>query len=129
MPCEKTFGFTWQMTEAQREEARIYYSGLLERAWSRAVWLAALPGEPEGIETAPAALLVLDEAVGACRLGFLAQDRLLTLLSSRPSGLEVVLTGREPSEALCAAADYITEMVMRRHPYERGIAARPGIEY
>ena len=26
-------------------------------------------------------------------------------------------------------ADYITEMTLRRHPYDRGIMARKGIEY
>ncbi len=43
--------------------------------------------------------------------------------------LEVILTGRGPSEALLNAADYVTEMTLRRHPYERGIGAREGIEY
>ena len=43
--------------------------------------------------------------------------------------LEVILTGRNPSKELLAAADYVTEMVMRAHPYTRGIPARKGIEY
>ncbi len=36
---------------------------------------------------------------------------------------------RSERDALQEQADYITEMVMRRHPYERGIGAREGIEY
>ena len=27
------------------------------------------------------------------------------------------------------AADYLTEMCCRRHPYQKGIAARKGVEY
>ena len=43
--------------------------------------------------------------------------------------LEVVLTGREPSEALYAAADYVTRMQKLRHPFDVGVPARPGIEF
>ena len=53
----------------------------------------------------------------------------MELIGSKPEKLEVILTGRNPSETLLAAADYVTEMVMRAHPYTRGIPARKGIEY
>ena len=46
-----------------------------------------------------------------------------------PDTLEVVLTGRNPDEALLALADYVTEMKLRKHPYERGITARRMIEW
>ena len=36
IPCKKTFGFTWQMTREEREEAALYYSGLFETAVSLA---------------------------------------------------------------------------------------------
>ena len=45
------------------------------------------------------------------------------------SALEVVLTGRNPSQHLLDAADYVTEMRKRKHPFERGIAARRGVEF
>ena len=47
----------------------------------------------------------------------------------KPAKLEVVLTGRNPSQALLDAADYVTEMKKIKHPYECGVAARKGIEY
>ena len=50
-------------------------------------------------------------------------------LRSKPAELEVVLTGRNPSPALMELADYITEMRKLRHPYDRGVAARRGIEF
>ena len=77
----------------------------------------------------PYDMLVLDEAIGACNLGFVDESGLIKALKEKPASLEVILTGRCPSEALQEQADYITEMVMRRHPYERGIGAREGIEY
>ena len=70
-----------------------------------------------------------EEAVGACSLGFIKEERLLELIGCKPEKLEVILTGRNPSKELLAAADYVTEMVMRAHPYTRGIPARKGIEY
>lgn len=45
------------------------------------------------------------------------------------SETELILTGREPDESFLEAADYITEMKQQRHPYERGIPARKGIEW
>ena len=62
-------------------------------------------------------------------MSLIPEERLLDFLNRRPEGLEVCLTGREPSEALQKRADYITEMVKRRHPFDQGIAARKGIEY
>ncbi len=43
--------------------------------------------------------------------------------------IELVLTGRDPDESFLEVADYITEMRMERHPYEKGIPARKGIEW
>ena len=41
----------------------------------------------------------------------------------------MVLTGRDPSEAIQERADYISQIQAVRHPYEQGIGAREGIEY
>ena len=109
IPCRKSFGFTWNMTEKERQEAGAYYEALLEEAWELA--------------------LVLDEALGACSAGMIREERLLKLLDEKPEGLEVVLTGRSPSEELLARGDYVTRMEAVRHPYEKGIGARAGVEY
>lgn len=75
------------------------------------------------------ALLVLDEIMAAVTSGFVANERLLAALDHRPDGLEVVLTGRGPSEELLSRADYVTEMRAVKHPYENGVGARKGVEY
>ena len=74
-------------------------------------------------------LLVLDEALDAVDTGMLPEARLLDFLKNRPEGLEVVLTGRDPSEALFEQADYVTRMVKVKHPYDSGVQARRGIEF
>ena len=67
--------------------------------------------------------------MAACNYGMVREDDVAEFLEKRPGRLEVVLTGREPSVRLMELADYISEICMRKHPFEKGIAAREGIEY
>ena len=50
-------------------------------------------------------------------------------LSSRPNGVEVVLTGRTLPRKLYGIAGYVTEMRAIKHPFRDGQGARRGIEY
>ena len=71
----------------------------------------------------------LDEICAAYRAEMINRKRLLAFLEQRPQNLEVVLTGRDPAEELLAYADYVSEVRKIKHPFERGITAREGIEY
>ena len=73
-------------------------------------------------------MVVLDEAVGTCGAGFLELKKLYDFLDHKPEKLEVVLTGRNPADGLIARADYVSEIKKIKHPYDRGICARKGIE-
>ncbi len=75
-----------------------------------------------------ARLLVLDEICAAISCGFLDEKTVVKFLETKPATLEVVLTGRGPSEALQARGLHY-RMKMQRHPFEKGIAAREGIEF
>ena len=107
-------GFYRSMTPEQRAKAREDYTALF-----RQVTAAAREAE----------LLILDEIVSACNRGVVPETLVTDFLRNKPSALEVVLTGRDPSPALSELADYITEMRKLRHPYDRGVAARKGIEF
>jgi cob(I)alamin adenosyltransferase len=74
-------------------------------------------------------LLVLDEVIGAINGGWIDLKEFLEFLDKKPEGLEVVLTGRDAPVELVKRADYVTEMLKIKHPYERGIKARRGIEF
>jgi len=74
-------------------------------------------------------LLVLDEAIDAYQLGVLDSALFEGLLDNKPEALELVVTGHRPSAELIERADYATEMVKRKHPYDRGVSARRGIEF
>ena len=41
----------------------------------------------------------------------------------------MILTGQGPSEALIERADYVSELKKIKHPFDRKILARRGIEY
>ncbi len=73
--------------------------------------------------------LVLDEAVSACNHGVIPEDEITVYLKQWSIAREIILTGRNPSAALLACADYVTEMVKHRHPFDSGIPARHGVEF
>jgi cob(I)alamin adenosyltransferase len=73
-------------------------------------------------------LVVLDEVLDALNAGLLDEAAFRSLVEGRPAGQEMVITGRNPPAWLMEQADYITEMKKLKHPFDRGIAARTGIE-
>ena len=107
-------GFYRAMNDQQRQQARQDYTALFRQVTDAAK---------------DAGLLILDEIVSACNRGVVPEGLVVDFLQNKPSALEVVLTGRDPSPALVELADYITEMRKLRHPYDRGVAARKGVEY
>lgn len=115
IPCRRTFGFVSGMDAETKQEAAAYYTRQLQDALLRAA-----DGHYD--------MLVLDEIMAACRTGMVPEQKLIDFLDHRPDRLEVVLTGREPSEQIKQRADYISGIRMEKHPYTKGLAARMGIE-
>lgn len=73
-------------------------------------------------------LLIMDEIIATTNLDLVSVDEVVEFLKNKPKGLEVVLTGRGPNEKLIEFADYISEIKAVKHPYEKGIYSRMGIE-
>jgi len=73
-------------------------------------------------------LLILDEIIASTNLSLVPLAELITFLKNKPTGLEVVLTGRNPDEKLVELADYVSEIKAIKHPYSKGINSRIGIE-
>lgn len=74
-------------------------------------------------------VIVLDEMNVVLDLGMLSCTEVMSFLRQRPTHVEVILTGRKAPDEVIAGADLVTEMRCVKHPYEKGIAARKGIEY
>jgi cob(I)alamin adenosyltransferase len=72
--------------------------------------------------------LVLDEALVALSLGLVAREDIESLIDACVGRIELVLTGRAAPRWLEGRADYLTEMRALRHPHDRGVAARRGVE-
>ncbi|PJB77327.1 MAG: cob(I)yrinic acid a,c-diamide adenosyltransferase, partial [Acidobacteria bacterium CG_4_9_14_3_um_filter_49_7] len=73
-------------------------------------------------------ICILDEVNIAIHMGLLDVESVVELVKSRPTDVEMVLTGRYAPQEILDLADLITEMKEIRHPYQKGIPAREGIE-
>lgn len=113
IPCKQSFGFFWNMTDEEKKKAREVYSDLLK----------------EVIEKSKKAdMLVLDEIIATYNNNLIDREYLLDFLRNKPESLEVVMTGRNPADELVKLADYISEIKKIKHPFDKGIDSRIGIE-
>lgn len=81
-------------------------------------------------------LVILDEIFPAISLGLLDQNCLLSFSKEYSKNHELILTGRIDDlnngisfEDFFEIADYISEINCIKHPYEKGVVARKGIEF
>jgi cob(I)alamin adenosyltransferase len=89
----------------------------------------------KGIESARKAviserydLVILDEANVAAHYGLILVRDLLDLIEGKPTGVELVITGRYADKKVMDAADLVTEMREIKHYGKQGVKARRGIE-
>lgn len=74
-------------------------------------------------------MIIVDEINYCLYRELLDLDQVLDLVDSRPEKVELVFTGRHAHEELIKRADLVTEMKKIKHPFEKGIRARVGIEF
>ncbi|MEO0260967.1 MAG: cob(I)yrinic acid a,c-diamide adenosyltransferase, partial [candidate division WOR-3 bacterium] len=74
-------------------------------------------------------IIILDEINISVRDGFLKEEEILSLLDKKPYGIELILTGRGATEKMIEKADLVSEVKKIKHPYDKGIFARKGIEF
>ncbi|MEK6698675.1 MAG: cob(I)yrinic acid a,c-diamide adenosyltransferase [Nitrospirota bacterium] len=74
-------------------------------------------------------VLILDEINNAVKLGLVDIEDVLNLVRSKQPKLHVVLTGRDAHPDLIALADLVSEISDVKHPFERGVPARKGIDF
>jgi cob(I)alamin adenosyltransferase len=107
-------GFTWDSTDMDRTEA------IAREAWSAARSLIRA-GEHE--------LVVLDEITYPMNWGWIDVPDVIETIRDRPPHVNVVATGRDAPEDLCAVADTVTEMASAKHAFDAGVGAMRGIEF
>ncbi|MDA8104363.1 MAG: cob(I)yrinic acid a,c-diamide adenosyltransferase [Nitrospiraceae bacterium] len=74
-------------------------------------------------------LIVLDEFICLISEAVLSEDEAVEFLGNKPSQLELILTGYGATEKIIALADYVTFMKNIKHPYDKKLHARRGIEF
>lgn len=116
MPTIKDFGFFMNMSEAEKEEAKAVYMGQIEKV-------------VDMVTKQSYQMLFIDEIMAAYNFGLVDREYFIQFLRTKPEHLEVVLTGRDPAPELVELADYVSEIQKVKHPYDRNIHARKGIEY
>jgi cob(I)alamin adenosyltransferase len=107
--------FTWEMNEAELAELKTE----IRKGFEYVLKL---------VKENAYDVLILDEINHIINQKFVTKEEILDLLDSKPETMELVLTGRNAPDWLMERADLVTEMKCIKHPFDKGIAARVGIE-
>lgn len=113
---EKERGFTWTLTEEEKKELQVEIQ-------------IALKFAKKVMDTEECDILILDEVLGAVSEGLVESSQICQLIDECSDQVELVLTGREVPDDIAAKADYISRIEAVKHPINKGIMARKGIEY
>lgn len=113
---DKSFPFYSQMTPEQKEEQTYIHDQILDTIL-------------QSVKEGGFDMVILDEITYPYSWKLLDCEKFQDFLKLARGKVEIVFTGRDPDAVFIESADYITEMKCIRHPYEKGIPAREGIEY
>ena len=73
-------------------------------------------------------MVVLDEINVVLDKGFIPIKDVIDLIENH-GNVELIFTGRDAPQELIERADYVSHIKNIRHPWQKGIKARKGIEY
>ena len=74
-------------------------------------------------------IIILDEVNYAVNLNLVKIEEILSLIKSKPDNIDVILTGNYAKRELIEIADLVTEMKEIKHPFQKGIKAKKGIDF
>ncbi len=83
----------------------------------------------EKIQSGKYDIVILDEVNYAVNLNLISLDDVLNLIKSKPENVDLVLTGNYAKEEVIEIADLVTEMKEIKHPFQKGIKAKEGIDF
>ena len=109
--CEK---FVFDMTAEEKAEVSEFYVKMLGKLF-------------EDIEQYD--MIILDEAGTAVEGGIITEKELIEKIRMHKNDTEIVITGGRVSQELTDVCDYVTHMQKIKHPFDKGVAARKGVEF
>jgi cob(I)alamin adenosyltransferase len=74
-------------------------------------------------------LVILDEINVACHFGLIKVSDVVDLISSKAPHTELILTGRKAPYEVIEKADLVSNIENIKHPFDRGVKARKGVEF
>jgi len=83
----------------------------------------------EGMQSGNYDIVIFDELNMALYYELLDLKEVIQKIKGKPDNIEVVITGRRATEEIIEIANLVTEMKEVKHPYQKGVEARRGIEY
>lgn len=113
--CPLELKFTFDMDDKEKAQAAKIFKGIFDNAVTTAL-------------TEKYDMVVLDEVFEAINAHMLSESEVYEFITNAPSSMEIVMTGHNPPQKFMDCADYITEFKKIKHPYDRGITGRIGID-
>lgn len=114
--CPLELKFTFDMDDKEKAQAAKIFKGIFDNAVTTAL-------------TEKYDMVVLDEVFEAINAHMLSESEVYEFITNAPSSMEIVMTGHNPPQKFMDCADYITEFKKIKHPHDRGITGRIGIEF
>ncbi len=74
-------------------------------------------------------VVLIDEIGSGIKWEIISEENVLEFMKNKPKNTELILTGRNIPESIIEKADYVSEIKKIKHPYDKGILARKGIEF
>lgn len=111
----------WNMSESPKDEQAV--------ARMRTEISQALERITQTVEKRFYDVIILDEIVFCLSKGLARLDDIKNIIDRKDHAVEIVLTGRGATEELIELADLVTEMKKIKHPFDKGLSARRGIEF
>lgn len=114
--CPLELKFTFDMTEQEKHQTSVIFKGIFDRSVKMAL-------------TQKYDMVVFDEIFEVINAGMISEGEVFEFIANAPTSMEIIMTGHNPSEKFIQIADYVTEFKKIKHPYDRGITGRIGVEF
>lgn len=114
--CPIELKFTFEMDEKEKQQASKVFKGIFDSSVTTAL-------------TERYDMVVLDEIFDIINHDMVCEAEVYEFITNAPKSMEIVMTGHNPPERFIEVADYVTEFKKIKHPYDKGITGRIGIEF
>lgn len=114
--CPLELKFTFEMDEKEKQQASKIFREIFDGSVTRAL-------------TERYDMVVLDEIFDVINYDMVSESSVFEFITNAPASMEIVMTGHNPPERFIEVADYVTEFKKIKHPYDKGITGRIGVEF